>query len=165
MFGVSYDLTSIYKGLKAIAVLKDSVEKNLVNFAQSNLGFDFAFVLYDVTTLYFESFTDDELRQCGFSKDNKANQPQVVIGLLVGRDGFPLSFNIFPGNILICVMSLAVAKFMELRTGKSIRSLMDSFKKITDARALNPASGEKSLWRVQIPEEVKLILQNLGLTY
>ena len=98
LFGINYDLTSIYKGLKAISLLKAQVEKNLIAFTQDHLGFDFTFVLYDVTTLYFESFTDDELRQCGFSKDNKLNQPQVVIGLLVGRDGFPLSFNIFPGN-------------------------------------------------------------------
>lgn len=96
LFGISYDLTSIYKSLKGIASLKDKVEESLVNFARKNLSFDFSFVLYDVTTLYFESFTNDELRKSGFSKDNKANQPQIVIGLLVNRDGFPLSFNVFP---------------------------------------------------------------------
>lgn len=363
LFGISYDLTSIYKSLKGMASLKDKVEESLVNFARKNLSFDFSFVLYDVTTLYFESFTNDEFRKCGFSKDNKANQPQIVIGLLVNRDGFPLSFNVFPGNkfeghtlipvitalkdkyristlsvvadaamlsednlkalkqanlsyivgarlgyislntvkrinqklnmvssatvrlsvndgflicdfsskryakdksdtekqiakarnildgkinpkrlkflttektgyvlnekliertkllwgikgyctdlslpdqliidryhdlwqveksfritksdllmrpvyhfkkeaivahILICVMALAVAKFMELRSGKSIKVIIESFKRITDARILNPASGEEALWRVEIPKEVKLLLKDIGVTY
>lgn len=98
LFGISYDLTSIYKSLRGMALLKDQVEENLISFAKKNLNLDFSFVLYDVTTLYFESFVNDDLRKCGFSKDNKANQPQVVIGLLVGRNGFPLSFNVFPGN-------------------------------------------------------------------
>jgi transposase len=54
--------------------------------------------LYDVTTLYFETFKSDELRIPGFSKDNKPQQPQVVIGLLVTHSGFPISYEIFPGN-------------------------------------------------------------------
>jgi transposase len=51
-----------------------------------------------VTTLYFESFKADELKIQGFSKDNKSQQPQVVIGLLVTQSGFPLSYEVFAGN-------------------------------------------------------------------
>lgn len=58
----------------------------------------FYFVLYDVTTLYFESFKADELKIQGFSKDNKSQQPQVVIGLLVTQSGFPLLYEVFAGN-------------------------------------------------------------------
>ena len=50
------------------------------------------------STLYFESFEPDELRKCGFSKDNKFNQPQVLIGLMVNPDGFPVAYEIFEGN-------------------------------------------------------------------
>jgi len=102
LFGVSYDLTLIYKSLKTIATLKDATEALLIDFAKLKLHFDFSFVLYDVTTLYFESFKADEedegLRKNGFSKDNKPQQPQIIIGLLVNGDGFPLSFSVFPGN-------------------------------------------------------------------
>jgi transposase len=63
-----------------------------------HFGFDFNLVFYDLTTLYFESFKTDEVRKIGFSKDNKSSNPQVMIGLLVNSDGFPISYQIFPGN-------------------------------------------------------------------
>lgn len=367
LFGVSYDLTLIYKSLKTIAARKDDAEALLVDFAKKKLDFDFSFVLYDVTTLYFESLKTDEgeegLRKHGFSKDNKPQQPQIIIGLLVNGDGFPLSFSVFPGNkfeghtlipvisvlkkrhqistltvvadaamisqdnigalkdanlnfivgarlgvldletvikiskalnltdgasiripqnngflicdfsvkryakdksdtekqieratrvvkrktstkrlkfltgekaaqtlnqklidrtkllwgikgyatdlslpddaiitryhnlwqveksfrmsksdllmrpvyhfkkqaieahILICVMALALAKFMELKTGKSIRVILEDLRKVTDARVINIATKEEALWRSPVPEETKLILKDLGITY
>ncbi len=55
-------------------------------------------LFYDVTTLYFESDYGDELRETGFSKDGKHNQPQVVLGLLVSKDGYPLSYSLFNGS-------------------------------------------------------------------
>lgn len=367
LFGVKYDLTLIYKSLKTIASRKDDAEALLVDFAKKKLDFNFSFVLYDVTTLYFESSKADEkeegLRKHGFSKDNKPHQPQITIGLLVNRDGFPLFFSVFPGNkfeghtlipvisalqkkyqiltltvvadaamisrdniqalkdaslnfivgarlgvldietvtkishnlnltdrasirvpqnggflicdfsakryakdksdtekqikraarvvegkastkklkfltgektaqtlnqklidrtkllwgikgyftdlslpdeaviaryhnlwqveksfrmsksdllmrpvyhfkkqtieahILICVMALAVAKFMELRAGKSIQIILEALKKVTDARVVNVATKEEALWRSPVLEETKLILKNLGITY
>lgn len=98
LFGIKYDLTAIYRSLVGFSQLKDTVEKQLISFAQKHLGFDFNFVLYDITTLYFETFTDDELRKVGFSKDNKVGQPQILVGLIVNREGFPLSFTVFEGN-------------------------------------------------------------------
>lgn len=98
LFGINYDLTNVYRSLVEFSRLKDPVEKQLIAFAQRRLGFDFSFVLYDITTLYFETFTDDELRKVGFSKDNKVGQPQILVGLIVNREGFPLSFAIFEGN-------------------------------------------------------------------
>ena len=98
LFGINYDLTTIYRSLVGFSRLKDAVEKQMIAFAQRRLGFDFSFVLYDITTLYFETFTDDELRKAGFSKDNKVGQPQILVGLIVSREGFPLSFAIFEGN-------------------------------------------------------------------
>lgn len=55
-------------------------------------------VFYDVTTLYFEASEEDELRKMGFSKDGKHQQPQIVLGLLVSENGYPLDYNIFEGN-------------------------------------------------------------------
>jgi hypothetical protein len=56
-----------------------------------------ALVLYDVTTLHFECPDEDELRKVGMSKEHRVD-PQVQVGLLVDRDGFPLEINLFEGN-------------------------------------------------------------------
>jgi transposase len=55
-------------------------------------------VFYDVTTIYFEAESEDELRKTGFSKDGKHQQPQIVLGLLVSKGGYPLAYDIFEGN-------------------------------------------------------------------
>jgi transposase len=55
-------------------------------------------VFYDVTTIYFEASDEDDLRKAGFSKDGKHNQPQILLGLLVSENGYPLDYEIFEGN-------------------------------------------------------------------
>ncbi len=55
-------------------------------------------VFYDVTTLYFQIDNEDEIRKRGFSKEGKHQNPQIVLGLLVSLDGYPLAFDIFEGN-------------------------------------------------------------------
>jgi hypothetical protein len=54
-------------------------------------------LLYDVTTLYFEAESEDELRKVGYSKERRVD-PQIVVGLLVDRTGFPLEIGCFEGN-------------------------------------------------------------------
>lgn len=97
-FGISYSERTLYRTLPKLIVCKEAAENIAVSFAKKHLNDQLSFVLYDVTTLYFESFEPDELRKPGFSKDNKANQPQIVIGLLVNPDGFPLGYEVFKGN-------------------------------------------------------------------
>ena len=55
-------------------------------------------VFYDVTTLYFEAKEEDDFKRMGFSKDGKHQQPQIVLGLLVSTDGYPLDYDVFEGN-------------------------------------------------------------------
>jgi len=54
-------------------------------------------VLYDVSTLYFETDAGDGFRESGFSKERRL-EPQITIGLLTGADGFPLMVSAFEGN-------------------------------------------------------------------
>jgi hypothetical protein len=54
-------------------------------------------VLYDVSTLYFETDQGDGFREPGFSKERRL-EPQITIGLLTGQDGFPLMVSAFEGN-------------------------------------------------------------------
>ena len=56
-----------------------------------------ALCLYDVTTLYFEAEREDDLRRVGYSKDRRVD-PQVIVGLLVDRRGFPLRIGCWEGN-------------------------------------------------------------------
>lgn len=100
LFGIVHTRADFYRNIPAIVSLKGKVEKKTITFAQKQFAFDFSIVFYDVTTVYFESFKEDveEFRKPGFSKDNKANQPQIVIGLIVTRDGFPVAYDIFAGN-------------------------------------------------------------------
>lgn len=58
---------------------------------------DVSLVLYDVTTLYFEAAKEDTLRRVGYSKERRVD-PQIVVGLLVDRAGFPLEIGCFEGN-------------------------------------------------------------------
>lgn len=97
-FDINYSERTVYRKLLELSKRKQNIEAIAIKCAKEMLQEDFALILYDVTTLYFESFKDDELRVEGFSKDNKPQQPQIVIGLIVSRQGFPVSYEIFPGN-------------------------------------------------------------------
>lgn len=97
-FGITYSERAIYRTLPRLHQRKRALEDAAAACAIHTLESDLTLVLYDVTTLYFETFTDDELRKPGFSKDNKPQQPQIVIGLLVTRQGFPVGYEIFAGN-------------------------------------------------------------------
>lgn len=55
-------------------------------------------VFYDVTTIYFETDYEDDLRRTGFSKEGKHQNPQIVLGLLVSEGGYPLAYDIFEGK-------------------------------------------------------------------
>jgi transposase len=55
-------------------------------------------VFFDVTTLYFESVSTDELREFGFSKDHRFNSTQVVLALATNSDGLPIGYELFNGS-------------------------------------------------------------------
>jgi transposase len=55
-------------------------------------------VFYDVTTFRFENIRKDTLRDFGFSKENRVNEAQVILGLLIDRTGRPIGYELFPGN-------------------------------------------------------------------
>lgn len=97
-FNVRYSRRAIYSVLPSLHERQQELQDVAQRFALEQLDASLSLVLYDVTTLYFESFKADELRVCGFSKENKPSQPQIMLGLLVSRQGFPLAYEIFPGN-------------------------------------------------------------------
>jgi transposase len=96
-FGIRYS-QRFYRSIPKFTALKSVIEQCAYRVAVEKFNETFYFVLYDVTTLYFETFKADEFKIQGFSKDNKSLQPQIVIGLLVTQSGFPLTFEVFSGN-------------------------------------------------------------------
>jgi transposase len=99
-FGIKHHRTTFYRQLESgnLKTWQDEACTRIIAVAKKNFGFNFSLVFYDLTTLYFESFETDELRKIGFSKDNKASNPQIMIGLLVNDLGFPISYQLFAGN-------------------------------------------------------------------
>lgn len=97
-FGVHHNHKTYYKIAPKCIDLKETVEQKVVDFAKANYAFSYDLLFYDVTTHYFEAFQEDELRKNGFSKDNKSQQPQILIALMVSKEGFPIAFEIFAGN-------------------------------------------------------------------
>ena len=76
---------------------RDQVAQACFQHVWTDRGGDLSLLMYDVTTLYFETDTEDDLRRVGFSKERRVD-PQIVVGLLVDRTGFPLEIACFEGN-------------------------------------------------------------------
>ena len=97
-FGREIDLDRIYRMMDALVVQKERVQKK-VFLATEQLCFGKVdIVLFDVTTLYFESTEEDELRAFGYSKDQKFHSTQVVLALATAPNGLPIGYHLFPGN-------------------------------------------------------------------
>lgn len=100
-FDEDVKLHNIYRYMdKLHDTQREKVQQISVAHTMDVLGGRIGLVFYDVTTLYFESAPDpsDELRQDGFSKDGKTAESQIVLGLLVSENGYPLSYSVFNGK-------------------------------------------------------------------
>jgi len=75
-----------------------TIQGTLLNALRPLIGEKVEVLFFDVTTLYFESMDEDDLRRFGFSKDQKTHLTQVVLALATTRDGLPVGYKLFPGN-------------------------------------------------------------------
>jgi transposase len=126
-FGIVHRRQGFYREAKKWLSLKDQVQQIVWQFAQKEYRFDYTLLFYDVTTLYFETFESDELRNTGFSKDNKSQQPQILVGLMVNKDGFPIAFDLYPGNTFEGHTMLPMIKsFMDSHPVKNITVVADA---------------------------------------
>ena len=94
-----YSEDEIYRYLDKLNGCQKEVVQNIsYEHTKGVLGGEVNIVFYDVTTIYFEIDNEDELRKTGFSKEGKHQNPQIVLGLLVSKNGYPLAYDIFEGN-------------------------------------------------------------------
>ena len=100
LFKSDIKLHQIYRVLDVLAKNKDEIERSLYWRGRDLFNSQVDVVLYDLTTLRFESQRTDlgELRQFGYSKERRGDMVQCVLGLLVDTDGMPLGFEVYPGN-------------------------------------------------------------------
>ena len=99
-FGISVALEKVYRMMDTLDEDKISRLQDIAwGHSRSLLTEEINLLFYDCTTLYFESFTEDELRSFGYSKDHKFNQGQVLLALMVTREGLPVGYEVFPGNM------------------------------------------------------------------
>lgn len=93
------EVQTVYRYLdKLYNEQKENIQNISYQHTLSVLQSGISVVFYDVTTLYFECDSEDDLRKTGFSKEGKHQHPQVVLGLLVSRGGYPLAYDIFSGS-------------------------------------------------------------------
>lgn len=97
-FDVRYARRTMVRRLEELPTHQKAIELAAIETASEDFKEPFNLVLYDVTTLYFESFKEYDLQSTGFSKDNKPQQPQIVIGLITTRSGFPVMHEVFEGK-------------------------------------------------------------------
>ena len=120
-FGVSLSLEKVYR-------MMDQLDDNTISRLQamtcegtrSLLPGALDVLFFDCTTLYFESFKEDELKQNGYSKDcqvnqTQVNQPQVLLALLVTHEGLPVGYEVFPGATFEGHSLISVLKTMQAR--------------------------------------------------
>jgi len=97
-FGSCIKLDHVYQMMDKIDdAFYDRIQSRSLAATLKLTGEKLKILFYDATTLYFESFTEDDLKQNGYSKDMKFNQPQVLLALFVTRDGLPVGYELFPG--------------------------------------------------------------------
>jgi len=114
LYRIHYDIDAVYRYMdKLHADHQEQLEQISFDHTKGLLGDRLSVVFYDVTTLYFETEAEDDLRKMGFSKDGKAQNPQIVLGLLVSAGGYPLAYEMFDGNTF---------------EGKTMMPVIESFK-------------------------------------
>ena len=98
-FGVSLNLDKVYRMMDKLD--DQAIEKlNTLMYEHTKklYGGKIDVIFFDCTTLYFESFEEDEFRRNGYSKDLKFNQPQVLLALMVTKEGLPIGYKAFSGD-------------------------------------------------------------------
>ena len=98
-YGVNTQLTAIYRMMDLIddeAI--ERIQEKAFRYTKQLRDEDLDVVFYDCTSLYFESFQQEGLMQNGFSKDGKHNQAQIILSILVTKQGLPVGYQVYSGN-------------------------------------------------------------------
>jgi len=97
-FGIKLDLNAVYRTLDYVDEQSlELIQKKAWDAATGLFAQKIDVIFYDCTTLYFESFVEDELREKGLSKEHKFSESQVLLAMMVTREGLPLGYRLYNG--------------------------------------------------------------------
>ena len=125
LLGVSWEKINddrLYRGLDVLGAHKDKLCEHLMERYRSWFGVNFEFLLYDVTSTFFEGQALDNAKAArGYSRDSRPDCKQVCIGLVCTPEGLPLCFEVFAGNRSDVTTVEEIVKVMEEKYGQAQR--------------------------------------------
>jgi len=99
------EVQHLYRAMDFLFEHLEGLETSLYNQLVDLLSLDVSVIFYDTTSIYFEIEEEDEneeerkgLRKRGHTKDHRSDLPQVIVGMAINRDGYPIRHWVFPGN-------------------------------------------------------------------
>ena len=108
----------LYRALDRLLPHKEAIEQHLVKRLGELFDLDYDLLIYDITSTYFEGVADPTIAKRGYSRDHRPDCVQVNIALVVSREGMPLGYEIFAGNITDVTTVKQIVEGMESRFGK-----------------------------------------------
>ena len=112
----------LYRTLDRLLNAQEAIERDLKERLGTLFQLDYSLVLYDLTSTYFEGLSaENDLAHRGYSRDHRGDCKQIVVALVVSRDGFPLAHRTFAGNTRDLKTVQTIVTEIETQFGKSQR--------------------------------------------
>ncbi|MCB1124950.1 MAG: IS1634 family transposase [Verrucomicrobiae bacterium] len=112
----------LYRGLDALLPHKDALCGHLLSKYRDWFGVRYEFLLYDVTSTYFEGLAEKNKKAAhGYSRDKRPDCQQVCIGLVVTPEGLPVAYEVFAGNRNDVTTLEEIVRLMEEKYGQAQR--------------------------------------------
>src|SRR5271167_2988677 len=137
----------LYRTLDQLLKAQNAIERDLEKQLGTLFRLDYSLVLYDLTSTYFEGLAaENELAKRGYSRDHRGDCKQVVVALVLTRDGFPLAHRTFAGNTRDLKTVQTIVTDIEKQFGKSQRIwVMDRGMISDESRSFLGESGRRYL--------------------
>jgi transposase len=137
----------LYRTLDQLLQAQDKIETDIKERLGTLFQLDYDLLLYDLTSTYFEGLADEnELAQRGHSRDHRSDCKQVIVALVLSREGFPLAHRTWTGNTQDLQTVKTIVADIEARFGKSNRVwVMDRGMISKDALAFLSQPGRRYL--------------------
>jgi transposase len=141
------DANRLYRCLDAVLPHKARIEEHLAQVGRALFGREYTTLLYDLTSTYFEGLADEnDLAQRGYSRDHRSDCKQVVVALVLSREGFPLAHRTWAGNTQDLQTVKKIVADIEERFGTSGRVwVMDRGMICKDSLAFLKQAGRRYL--------------------
>lgn len=143
----------LYRTLDQLLAAQHNIENDLKERLGALFQLDYDLLLYDLTSTYFEGLAEEnELARRGYSRDHRSDCVQVIVALVVTREGFPLAHYTWPGNTQDLKTVQSIVSAIEARFGTTNRVwVMDRGMISDDALTFLSAPGRRYLLATRRP--------------